>query len=501
MSRHDARLYARVNVDLTYIYSSLRHTLRLLVQGADAMNQAALLERRPRLEAVATTRPRTARKWQKWALGMVVIAAAAGAAAWKMTAAAGEPAYGTTTVARQTITKSISATGTLQALTTVQVGTQASGTIAALNADFNSQVKKGQVIARLDSSQFQAQLGQANATWLSAQAAVQSAQSNVQAADAAVDAASANVEGAQAALADAQKSYERTRQLVDAKVAAAMDLQTAQAAVDKAAATKQQTLAQMNQARSQAQAARSQVAQAQAQATQAKAAVDLAQVNMDHAIITAPIDGVVVARNVDVGQTVAASLQAPVLFLIANDLTRMQVLANVDEADVGQLAKGSEVSFTVDAFPADTFHGTVSQVRLAPQTVQNVVTYTAVIDVANRDMKLKPGMTANVTVVTGRREDALAIPNAALRFQPQGSAPPRAADHGARKLWKVSGGKLVPVAVQLGMTDGVNTEIISGLQVGDQVAIPASSAKGKTAETAVRSPFQPQGGGRRSGGR
>jgi HlyD family secretion protein len=289
--------------------------------------------------------------------------------------------------------------------------------------------------------------------------------------------------------------------LVEAKVAAAMELQTAQAAVDQAAATKQQAVAQLNQSRSQAQAARSQVAQAQAQATQAKAAVDLAQVNMSHTVITAPIDGVVVARNVDVGQTVAASLQAPVLFLIANDLTRMQVLANVDEADVGQLAKGSEVTFTVDAYPSDTFHGTVSQVRLAPQTVQNVVTYTAVIDVANPDMKLKPGMTANVTVVTARRENVLTVANAALRFQPQGSAPSRAADHAARKLWRADGERLLPVPVQLGMTDGVNTEIVSGLNQGDRVAIPAAPAKGDKPGIPARSPFQPQGGGRRGGAR
>ena len=174
---------------------------------------------------------------------------------------------------------------------------------------------------------------------------MQSAQNNVLSADAAVQAAQANVDRTQAALADSQKSYDRTKQLVDAKVAAAMDLQTAQAALDQAAAAKQQAIAQVNQAKAQAQAARSQVAQAQAQAGQAKAAVDLAQVNMDHTIIKAPIDGVVVARNVDVGQTVAASLQAPVIFLIANDLTRMQVLANIDEADVGQLAPGSDVSF------------------------------------------------------------------------------------------------------------------------------------------------------------
>jgi HlyD family secretion protein len=393
-------------------------------------------------------------------------------------------------VKRQTITKSISATGTLQALTTVQVGTQASGTIAELYADFNSHVKKGQVIARLDASQFQAQLAQANATWLATQAGVQSAQSNVLAAEGAVQAAQANVDRTQAALADAQKSYDRTRQLVEAKVAAAMDLQTAQAAVDQAAAAKQQAVAQVNQARSQAQASRSQVAQAQAQSAQARAAVDLAQVNMAHAVIQAPIDGVVVARNVDVGQTVAASLQAPVLFLIANDLTRMQVLANIDEADVGQLAPGSEVSFTVDAYPRDTFSGRVSQVRLAPQTVQNVVTYTAVIDVANQELKLKPGMTANVTVITARAQNVLAVSNGALRFRPEAR----------RTLWKIDGENLTRVPVELGMTDGVVTEIVSGgLAEGDQVATPTAAATKAGKAPATSSPFQPGGGGGRRG--
>jgi HlyD family secretion protein len=237
------------------------------------------------------------------------------------------------------------------------------------------------------------------------------------------------------------------------------------------------------------------VAQAQAQAAQAKAQVDLAQVNMKHTVIEAPIDGVVVARNVDVGQTVAASLQAPVLFLIANDLTRMQVLANIDEADVGQLAPGSDVSFTVDAYPSDVFKGKVAQVRLAPTTVQNVVTYTAVIDVGNEELKLKPGMTANVTVVSERRENVVAVPNSALRFRPQAGGP--------RIVWKVEGEELVPARVRLGLTDGVNTEVVSGeVREVDRVATPALPAgENRKAAPATKSPFQPGGGGRRGYGR
>jgi HlyD family secretion protein len=428
-------------------------------------------------------------------LGAVVVVAAS-IGAWRLLGAAKPPDYQSVKVRRQTITKTISATGTLQAVTTVQVGTQVSGTISELYADYNSNVKKDQVIARLDPSQFQAQLAQANATWQSSLATIQAANNNVVAADAAVQSAEANVDHMDAALQDAQKTLDRTRQLVDAKVAAAMDLQTAQSTAAQAAAQKQQAIAQVNQAKAQAQAARSQVAQAQAQAAQAKASVDVAQVNLDHTVIKAPIAGVVVARNVDVGQTVAASLQAPTVFLIANDLTRMQVLANIDEADVGQLGPDSKVSFTVDAYPSETFRGSISQLRLSPQTVQNVVTYTAVIDVANPDLKLKPGMTANVNVVTAQKSDVLAIPAAALRYRPA-NAPAAPANRGS-VVWKIEGQQLTPVQVQTGITDGIRTEIASSdLKEGDSIAVDAL-AKGSKAPAGaqqVRSPFQT--GGRR----
>jgi HlyD family secretion protein len=408
--------------------------------------------------------------------------------------------FGTVQVKRQTISKTINATGTLQAVTTVQVGTQVSGTIAELYADFNSQVKKDQVIARLDPSQLQAQLEQANATWLGTQASVQAAQNNVLAADASVQAAQANVDRADAAMQDAQTSATRTQKLVEAGAAPAMDLPTAQSALAQANAQKQQAVAQLNQAKAQAQATRSQVNQAQAQSAQAKAAVDVAKVNLDHTIIKAPIDGVVVSRNVDVGQTVAASLQAPTVFLIANDLTRMQVLANIDEADVGQLTQNSKVSFTVDAYPADVFRGRVSQVRLAPQTVQNVVTYTAVIDVANPDLKLKPGMTANVTVVAAESDNVLVAPNSALRFRPDTQAVPAKPSRGPM-VWKVEAGKLTPVTVQTGITDGVRTEIAAGdLKEGDAVAVALPTSGGaKAASAPAKSPFAASAGGGRGG--
>ena len=276
------------------------------------------------------------------------------------------PAWSASEVRRGTVTKSISATGKLDALTTVNVGSQVSGTLSELYVDFNSPVKKGQIIARLDSSQLEAQLTQATANQLSATAAIQTGENAVLGADASAQAAEFNVERAKSVVADAQRNLKLNQDMADAGVIARKDLDAAKAAVTQAVAQQQQAVAQWNQAKAQAQSARSQVNQARAQAQQA-AASSVGQVNLEHTIIRAPIDGVVVARNVDVGQTVAASLQAPTLFLIAKDLSQMQVLADIDEADIGQLGPDSRVTFTVDAYPADTFSGRIAQIRLAPQ--------------------------------------------------------------------------------------------------------------------------------------
>jgi HlyD family secretion protein len=367
-----------------------------------------------------------------------------------------------------------------------------SGTLSDIYADFNSRVTKGQIIARLDPSQLQAQLTQAQANLTSAQMSVQTGQSAQAAADAGVLAASANVDRLQSIADDAQRNLDRTRELIAAGVAPRQQLDTAQAALSQALAQKQQGIAQVTQARAQAQSSRSQVAQARAQVAQAGASVQLASVNLEKTIIRAPIDGVIVARNVDPGQTVAASLQAPVLFLIANDLTRMQVLADIDEADVGQLKPGNPVQFTVDAFPSDTFEGRISQVRLSPQTVQNVVTYTAVIDVDNPDHKLKPGMTANVTVTVDERKDVLTIPNAGLRFRPVNVQQTT----GGAVVWSVEGAELTPVPVRPGLTNGIETEV-TGVREGDTIAIPARGAGAPQQQQS--SPFnaRPRTGGRR----
>jgi HlyD family secretion protein len=272
----------------------------------------------------------------------------------------------------------VGATGTVQAVQTVQVGSQVSGTIESLSADFNTVVRKGQVIARLDPSLFQARVGQAQANLVSARA---------------------NVDRSKAAVDDARSKLERAKQLAAEQLLPQSDLDTAQTTYDQAVA---------------------QLKASQAAVSQAQASVNQAQVDLQHTIIAAPIDGVVVARNVDVGQTVAASFTAPVLFTIANDLKHMEVNASVDEADIGRVRSGQEVTFRVDAYPDRTFHGRVGQVRLQPTTVQNVVTYNTIITVDNDDGRLLPGMTATVSVIVRKSENALRIPAAALRFRPAG---------------------------------------------------------------------------------
>ena len=286
------------------------------------------------------------------------------------------PTIATATVTRGDISDSVGATGTLQAVTTIQVGTQVSGTLAELNADFNSLVRKGQVLARLEPSLFETQIEQARANLIRAQA---------------------DLERLRVTLDDADIKLERARELADRQLIPQTELDAADVAVRSTAA---------------------QIRSAQAQVTQAEASLNQNQVNLQHTVIRSPIDGMVISRDVDVGQTVAASMQAPTLFVLAADLTEMQVVANIDESDVGRIRPGQAVSFRVDAYPAEDFTGMVSQVRLQPQVVQNVVTYSTVIDVPNLELKLKPGMTANVNIEIARRSDAIRVPNAALRFRP-----------------------------------------------------------------------------------
>jgi HlyD family secretion protein len=328
----------------------------------------------------------------KRAIIAVVLLALAGSGAyyWYSQRNRTEIQVNTTPLTRGDIVDTVGATGTLQAVTTVQVGSQVSGNIQWLGADFNSIVKKGQVIARLDPSLFDAQLNQVEANLVQARANLTRARSDL--------------DRARVQLTDAQQKFARAKELASQQLLPASELDSAKIAVD----TAQASLASQQAT----------VTQVQAAVTQSEASVNQSRVNRDHTIIVAPIDGIVTQRSVDVGQTVAASMQAPTLFVIAADLTEMQVNANIDEADVGRIRPGQRVTFRVDAYPTEDFTGQVTQIRLQPVVVQNVTTYGTVITVPNRELKLKPGMTANVKIEIAKRTNALRIPNAALRFRP-----------------------------------------------------------------------------------
>ena len=372
------------------------------------------------------------------------------------------PQYMTARIERGNLRNTVTATGALQAVTTVQVGSQASGTISALYADFNSVVKKGQVVAQLDPStakaqvdQARANLEQARASLANARAAVVNsragvsdaqarglaARSTVQNNQAGVSGAQANVAVLKAQQDDALSLLKQQESLLKAGVIAQRDYDVAMTAYKTAEARSDQAVAQLNQAKlaeqsassagiaqsqaaveqsqAQVQQSQAQVQQAAAQVQQAQAALSVAEVNLSHTTIASPIDGVVVSRDVNVGQTVAASLSAPTLFTIANDLTQMQVIANIDQADIGLVEQAKSVKFSVDAFPGKDFDGKIAEMRLNPVNVQNVVTYNVVINVDNPEQKLKPGMTANLMITIDERNDVLKVPNSALRFTPQ----------------------------------------------------------------------------------
>jgi HlyD family secretion protein len=483
--------------------------------------------------------------------------------------------YLTAKAERGNLRNTVTATGTLQAVTTVQVGSQASGTISALYADYNSIVKKGQVIAQLDPAVSKAQVDQARANLQQAQASLQQAraavansragvsdaQARAQAASstaqnnqAGVDAARANLAVLKAQQDDALSYLKQQEALVQSGVIAQRDLDVAQTAYQTAQAKYDQGMAQLNQAilsqqmaagsgiaQSQAQVQQSQagvqqsqaqVQAAEAQVQQAAAALQLAEVNLAHTTITSPIDGIVVSRDVNVGQTVAASLSAPTLFTIANDLTKMQVIANIDQADIGLVENAKSVKFSVDAFPGKDFDGKIEQMRLNPETVQNVVTYNVVIDVDNPEQKLKPGMTANLTITIDERDNVLKVPNAALRFMPQDASGQRnssgngnsqgrrqssgssnsGTDRSARSgngadvqfapptapvlagqtriVWVLGqDGKPERRRIKVGLTDGASTEVVEGnLQEGDMVITGqtlSSSGKPNTNQTSA----------------
>jgi HlyD family secretion protein len=320
-----------------------------------------------------------------------------------------EVRYRTAKVERGPIAAVVVASGTLNATTTVQVGSQISGQVQNIYADFNTAVKKDQVIARIDPSTFELRVNQARADLDSAQSAVAVARSNQAAAQAALGQVKVN-------LADAQRDFERKKALVDKNYISGAELDKARTVLDS-------TREQLKAVEAQLKVSQAQISSAQAAVKQRESLLKQAQVDLERTVIRAPVDGTVILRNVDAGQTVAASLQAPVLFTIAQDLRDMQVEAAIDEADVGRLRVGMAASFAVDAFPRRGFNGEIRQIRKSPLNVQNVVSYTVVISAANPDMALLPGMTANVRIAVDSRDNALKVPNAALRWRPPGSVP------------------------------------------------------------------------------
>jgi HlyD family secretion protein len=497
--------------------------------------------------------------------GMMAAVVLAGFYFWSNAAAT--PQYMTARIERGNLRNTVTATGALQAVTTVQVGSQASGTISALYADFNSVVKKGQVIAQLDPStakaqvdQARANLEQARASLVNARAAVVNsragvndaqarslaARSTVQNNQAGVSGAEANVAVLKAQQDDALSLLKQQESLLKAGVIAQRDYDVAMTAYKTAEARYNQAVAQLNQAKAteqsassagiaqsqaaieqskaQVQQSQAQVQQAAAQVQQAQAALNLAEVNLSHTTIASPIDGVVVSRDVNVGQTVAASLSAPTLFTIANDLTQMQVIANIDQADIGLVEQAKSVRFSVDAFPGKEFEGKIEQMRLNPVNVQNVVTYNVVIDVNNPEQKLKPGMTANLTITIDERNNVLKVPNAALRFTPQdasgqrtgsGASQGQGQGQGRRRQQgdNASGGndgenRFAPASapvlpgqirvvwvlgqngkperrrIAVGLSDGSATEVVDGdLKEGDMVITGQQISANKTANT------------------
>ncbi len=401
----------------------------------------------------------------------------------------------TAKVERGEIHDVVEATGTINAVITVQVGSQVSGTISKLYVDFNSRVHKGDIVALIDPALFKGALLQATAD-------LENAKANLAA-------ARANLEKAKAALVQTKADYDRTVGLTKGGIDSQQQMDMAKANYDSANAT--------------VAAAAANVTQAQAQVSQKEAAVTVAQTNLNYTVIRSPIDGTVVARNVDVGQTVAASLQAPTIFTIAQDLTKMLVYAKTDESDVGNIKLGKPVTFKVDAFPKDTFHGVVSQVRMNATTVQNVVTYDTIIEFANPELKLFPGMTAYVTIPVATAQNVLKLPNTALRYKPPLSqeeilalykqygieagekkrvnedpaAPERSAPAGggqnqprtprsdAAVVWKLhADNTLEPVKVSLGITDHSYTEITALLKgevkEGDELIIRSVTPKTAT---------------------
>jgi len=432
--------------------------------------------------------------WTKWALaiGLIIVLAVIGEL-WRMHSQSAIT-YETVSLERGPVQASVTATGAVNAVVDVQVGSQVSGNIKALYADFNTKVTKGQLVALIDPAVFQTQVDQAQAALGSAQSAVLTAGAQVQKANSDLAGTVASEKSANSVMAkdralalNARNQWERLDGLFkqgiisrqdDDLAKATMDAADAQVAADQALidASKQT----IQSAKDQVGVTQAQLGSAKGQERQARAVLDQAKINLAHTRITAPVDGTVIARRMDVGQTVAASFAAPTVFEIAQDLTKMQLDTNVDESDVGNIRTGQIATFTVDAYPGTTFRGQVADVRKAPIITQNVVTYDVVIAVSNSDLKLFPGMTANARILTTKLDDTFKVPNAVLRLHPSAAVLKKlglsSAPAGKQQVYVLPGGKVKAVPVTFGISDGQFTAVTSGdLQTGEQVVVRFST--------------------------
>lgn len=374
---------------------------------------------------------------KKILIALVVIIALSSGAYFIFRSNESDQKFRTEKISKGDIVQSITASGTVNAVTTVLVGTQVSGTIKNISVDFNSVVKKGQLIAQIDPAIFEAQVAQAKANVLSAKA---------------------NVEKAMVALEDSKRTLNRQKELFAKNLISRSDVDAAETAYDTAG---------------------TQVSAAKAQLSQTEAALRIAETNLRYTRIVSPVNGIVVSRNVDTGQTVAASFQTPTLFNIAQDLTKMQIDSSVAEADIGKIQVGQPVEFTVDAYPDNPFKGRVSEIRNAPITVQNVVTYDVVVKVENPELKLKPGMTANVSIVVSSKNDILRIPNASLRFRPSEKSAVTEQKVKGSGVWVLENKQPKRIAVNTGISDGIYTELVSGEVREGQELIVETLAKPK----------------------
>ncbi|MGB8475018.1 MAG: efflux RND transporter periplasmic adaptor subunit [Candidatus Acidiferrum sp.] len=451
--------------------------------------------------------PRTAgprrTRWLKWAIvASVVVLLIVAAYRWRIYTQSAIT-YETVPVERGTIQASVTATGTLNAVVDVLVGSQVSGNIKALYADWNTKVTKGQLVALIDPAIFQAQVDQARATLSAAHSAVVTAAAQVEKAKSDSAAAVANEKGTEANAAkdlatslNAKSQWQRADSLFNDGLISRQDYDSAKATYDSVQAQVTADQAQIDAAKQAIQSAeagvrvaQSQLASGQAQERQAQAVLDQAMINLAHTKITAPVDGTVIARRMDVGQTVAASFQAPTIFEIAQDLTKMQVDTNVDESDIGNITLGLTATFTVDAYPGTTFHGQVRDIRRAPISAQNVVTYDVVIAASNPDFKLFPGMTANVSILTAKVDDTLKVPNSAVRFRPSAQVLAQeslqSAQVGKQQLYVLAAGKLRSVPAKFGLSDGKFTAIkASDLKPGDLVVVRAAAGTRSSSSSA-----------------